>query len=224
MPYEDFTDGSWVEIDPNEHIDLVGKNHIDHRAYGNEFACLYKDKGVGYFKDFEHLVQFKSGVGTGRDDRCVVWALANVIEDMDSWNATPDPAIYVRTWDFNYVRTLSLIEHYGGNSYENSKSYLTVGAWYYLTIKKEGCTLICKIYSDPARTTLVATLSLTLHANHSFRYIYACNTTNNGDSDYVDVDIENLDLQEAQKAILKLDFDLGRALTNITKNDYVQLL
>jgi len=66
---------------------------------------------------------------------------------------------------------------------------------------KSGTSLTVYIYSDSARTNLLATLSLTLHGDWSFRYIFACSTYNSGGSYYGDCDIENLDLQEAAVGI-----------------------
>jgi hypothetical protein len=61
---------------------------------------------------------------------------------------------------------------------------------------KSGTSLTCYIYSDSARTNLVATLSLTLHGDYNFEYIYASQSENTGNTYHGDTDIENLDLQE----------------------------
>jgi hypothetical protein len=99
------------------------------------------------------------------------------------------------------VRSTNLIrlqEYYNdGSDHWFEQSYTgTADTWYYLKIVKSGTSLKCYIYSDSARTNLLATLSLTLHEDYHFEYIYASQSENSGLTHHGDIDIENLDLQE----------------------------
>lgn len=60
---------------------------------------------------------------------------------------------------------------------------LDVGTTYYLTIERSGADLTCHIYSDPARTTLIDTISCTLpeNADVSMPYIQVTTSLNNSD-------------------------------------------
>jgi len=193
--YEDFT--TYTEVDPNSHIGLAGANHVDHYALRNEDAYLYKDKGVDYFGNFEHLVDVRSDF---LQSGCLgaVWALTNDVDDMQGLTVGSKTfvVVYFYRQDVNDYR-MYLFEGYGGSTYQSSPFACALNTWYYLKIAKSGTSITCKIYSDVARTSLLNTLSLTLHADHKFRYIFGCNGWNTGHNLAANNDIENLVLQEA---------------------------
>ena len=194
MPVEDFT--SYTEEDPNNHIDLVGTNHIDFYAIKNEDAWLVKDMGAGHFIDFEHKIDVRLITGTYAH-MGGFWMLSNAVDDELGLRNSDEThiVIYTRSPNGNVVR-MTMLEWYNGNYYLAEDIDRAVNTWYYLTIKKDGINLTCTIYSDPARTNLLNTLSLTLHADHNFRYVFAAVTYNNGQTYADDLDVENLDLQE----------------------------
>ena len=196
MAIEDYT--TYTEVDPNSHIGLVGTNHIDFNAYANEDAYCYKDKGAAHFTDFEHKVDVRPISASA--DYCYGcnWLLSNALDDYHGLRTAGQTCVVVRTghWTVAYPQ-LYLSEYYGSTEYNAGPFNAAYNTWYYLTIKKLGTALTCKIYSDSARTTLLNTLSLTLQADHSFRYIFAANTQNEAVARNFDLDIENLDLQEA---------------------------
>jgi len=193
--YEDFT--TYTEVDPNNHI-ARSAYHIDFDARLFESAYIYKDKGVGYFSNFEHSVDAKAVTLGSNAAEGSIWGMANDVGDFQTLAENGKTLISVRfqragSGDAIYI---VMIEYYGGNYYFTYYK-CSAGTMYYFTIKKTGTSLTCKIYSDSARTNLLATLSLTLHADHSFRYIYACSTwyypTLSQDR-IIDIDIENLKL------------------------------
>lgn len=194
MAVEDFT--TYTEVDPNSHIDLVGTNHIDCTVRKNEDAYLYKDKGVGHFTDFEHLIDLKMNVvPAGSQAGC--WALTNYVNDYRGLiNAGKTAIVVLPVRKTAGPYWVYLIELYGGveyfDYYEGSS-----GTWYYLKIKKDGRAFTCKIYSDSERTSLLGILSLILHGDWDFRYVFAVLSDNVNIDAGVDNDIENLDLQEA---------------------------
>lgn len=192
--YEDFT--TYTEVDPNSHIGLVGTDHIDFVAYGNEDAYLYKDKGSGHFTDFEHLIDAKLSTAYGSYVPAFFWALTNNINDMKGISDANQHAIGALMSDESPQYWLRIWETYLGTRYWSTPYVISSGTWYYLEIIKSGTNFQCKIYSDPARTSLITTLSLTMHADPSFQYVFASNTYNKGTAYTVTLDIENLDLQE----------------------------
>ncbi|MDY6888281.1 MAG: hypothetical protein SVV88_11680 [Pseudomonadota bacterium] len=190
MVYENFT--TYTEVDPNSHL-TVAANHLDFVSYENEDCYLYKDFGAGHFTDFEHLVDVRMGSG----DNAVAAFLYNLQNNIDDV-----AAIYANNYTslgvyvYYTAHNLSFAEIYNGSVYEQYTT-LSADTWYYLTISKTGTSVSCKVYSDSARTSLLTTLSFTLQADHSFRYMFPANTWNSGDNIYADNDIDNLDLQEA---------------------------
>jgi len=192
--YEDFT--VYTEVDPNSHIAKTA-NHVDFQDHRTEDAYLYKDKGAGHFTDFTHKINIKS-VSGALWHQAHVWLLSNDIDDAKGLLNTGKTAITVDIYKAGSgVVYLTLEEFYTTGEYGNSWSPMSENVWYYLTIQKSGTALTCKVYSDSARTNLLTTLSLTLKANHNFRYVFVCNTWNSNSAGCNgDEDVENLDLQE----------------------------
>lgn len=186
MPYEDFT--TYTEVEPDDRIQKTA-THVDAELHRDEDAYLYKDKGAGHFTDFEHKIDVKL-VSSDVAGWGGVWGLSqNTVDDWKGW-ATGDIAVLFWT-GAGPVYNLKLEERgVGADGY-----ICAVNTMYYLTIKKVGTSLTCKIYSDSARTNLLDTLSRTITDN-SYRYIYACLTTNSPAAMIANVDVENLDLQE----------------------------
>jgi len=190
--YEDFTGASWIEVDPNSHINVT-QYHIDHWNIRNESAYMYNDKGTDYFNDFTHLIQAKA-VSGNYAGRAYFWVLANAVDDMSGLIS----GTCLSVWFYKSTPTTLIIylrEWYAGTPYSDSYVAL-MDTMYYFTIQKDDTSLSCKIYGDSDRTNLLDTLSLTLHADHSFRYIYAtCSYDGSGFTYYIDCDIENLRIQ-----------------------------
>lgn len=195
MVLEDFT--GYVEEDPNSHIEKTA-HHIDHDAYSNEDAWVYKDKGVDHFTDFKHDVEIKASAPTGLWRAGLVWGLSNAVQDYQTLKAANEETLWVfarSIMDTDLV--LSLIESYNGDSYTSTSAVKTPATPYYLTIEKTGTAATCKIYSDSARTSLIETLQLTLHGDWNWRYVFGCNTNNDGNDYFITTDIDDLNLHEA---------------------------
>ena len=191
--YEDFT--AYTEVDPNNHINYVGTDHVDFQGYRNEDCYLYYDYGVDFFgSDWEHLVDVRvAASNTLAISEC--WMLSNALDDMNGLFTAEEDLLTIFFYESSLgVINIYLREYY--NAVHYSDSYVGVeNTWYYFTIQKAGTAFTCKIYSDSARTSLLDTLSITLQADHSFRYVFACNSYNAGTAQINDLDIENLDLQ-----------------------------
>lgn len=200
MAVEDYT--TYTEVDPNNHINYVGTNHIDFDSYENEDCYAYKDFGTDYFTDFVHYVDVKVVGGTsGAAFNAYGWCLANNLNDISGQILS----IYLRC-SYNSTKTNKVLfgirENYSGSTYyDNTGWNLTLGQMYYFRIEKNGTSLICDIYSTAELRNAgsgsdgdIDTLSLTLHADHSLRYCYsACNLHAIG-AEFCETDHENLDL------------------------------
>lgn len=200
--YEDFTIYTEVDV-PANHIQLVGTNHIDFEAHRDEDCYLYKDYGVDYFTDFEHWVDVRIVSGSANYVGNYVWALAHVIDDMKGIRDANEEALGIQFY-YNTVVDVSLVlvELEGGNYHEDT-ILISLNTWYYLKIIKSGVSLTCEICSTEAKRIIggavdIGTLSLTLVASHSHRYVYGCNTYNSATDRYTVNDVENLDLFEVE--------------------------
>lgn len=191
--YEDFT--TYIEVDDNNHLDLT-KNHVDFDAWEDEDCYLYKDKGVDHFTDFEHLINVKLTAAPDPYAVGAVWALTNDVEDMEWLQANHRTFLSVRFWLYGSTRRLVLNENYDGTSFEQYYDDPDIDKWYYLKIIKEGTDFRLEIYDEPERTTLLDTLSLTLHGDWNFRYIFAANTYNWDSANHIEMSTENLNLQD----------------------------
>lgn len=175
---------------------VVQVYRIDWWSVRTESAYLYRNFGASHFGDFEFKVTVTI-VAHENTSRFDVVTLANMVGDLkaiqDSLGAAVGVLFYV---DGSGIHYLYAQEYYNGTAYSSSSYAYAHNVPYYLTIKKLGTAFTCKVYSDSARTNLLATLSLTLHADHHFQYVYPCCTYNDGTNRYCDGDITDLDLQE----------------------------
>lgn len=197
MALEDFT--TYSETDPETRIAFTA-NHIDSTISKNADAYLYKDKGVGHFTDFEHLITVQGNDGAPCDNNAIdyIWAVTNDIADWKGLVDNNKHAIAVNLYDFyDTPGLIGLRECHNGSVYADNYTSPASNTPYYLTIEKSGTTFTCKIYSDASRTTLVDTLTLTLQANNSWRYIFAVMSYNVANIDQCNDDVDDLDLQEA---------------------------
>jgi len=233
--YEDFTDVSWVEVDPNNHISVASATHIDVDGLTrSEDAYFYNDKGTDYFGDFEHLIDARSFVSSNYPV-IVFWCLSNDIDDVYGLKGASKTHIYVQFGRSASGDKISLVESYSGSNYASQYVY-SLNTWYYFRIKKTGTALTCRIWTsssardnnDTGDASYKTELSLTLQADHSLRYIFAVNSNNKPATDGVgSADIENLDLQEVVSVFLTFYFGEGgqfrldnATLTNGTQYEY----
>ena len=186
--YEDFT--SFTEVDIAADRIQKTAHHIDHYAKNNETTYLYKDYGAAHFGDFTHRIKVKNVAGgTGKG---VVWMLCDELGDVHSLQDTEQT--FINIWLYGSDR-MYLEEGYSGLTHQNWYG-ISADTWYYVKIVKSGTSLNAYIYSDAGYSTLLDTLTLTLHGNWNFRYLYGCNTHNSGFDHYEQTDIENFDLGE----------------------------
>jgi len=200
LTVEDFT--SYTEVDPNSHLSKTAY-HVDHKGYRNEDCYLYKDKGAEHFGNFTHLIDLKPMGHGGTYYGCsYFWMLSkDTVDDFKGLVNASKTAFAVGCWTNSvFVPYVQIEESYAGIRYVSTAIILAEGTQYYPKIVKSGTTVTLYVYSDAARTTQVAgsPVSLTLHADHTCQYIFAGNTYNDGTdtNKWIDVDIDNLDLQE----------------------------
>jgi len=123
-----------------------------------------------------------------------VWALSNELGN-DYYDFTAFQGVSLRSKSTGTHYELRLWDIGGGGlSAEYDISADTV---YYLTIKREGTTLTCKVYNNSARTNLLTTLTVNNCAETTWRYIYATFGHGAAGEEFISGYCEKLDLQEA---------------------------
>ncbi len=192
MANEDFT--TWTEDDTDSQITVTSARVSVSGYYRSEgFNGVYTDKGAGAIDgDLEHdlTIKYDSSVSSGIGN---FWCLShNLNEPSDETDALSI---------FHDGTNLRLREWDGGTKY--SDDYAMGTTIRYVTLERDESvgthgTLYCRIYSDSARTTLVDTLSLTLHDKEDFRYIMIFAAQGGGSIGHTWTGYaEDLDLNEA---------------------------
>jgi len=207
--YEDFT--TYTEInDGSNHINLIGTNHIDSTLKRNDDNCsLFYDYGTAYFENFTHYLDIRVNQ-KGNSDFAFLWALSN---DLDDWKGLLDnskTALGIGAYDsYDNPYVLSIREVHSGVQYISDWTTAQINIWYYLIIRKTGTAFTMEAFSDSGRTTSVYNFSLTLQANHKFKYVFGCMSYNSGNDIQSDHDIENLALVSPLRAITFYYTDYG---------------
>jgi hypothetical protein len=192
--YEDFT--TFTEVDVAADRIQKTAQHVDHLAYRNETTYLYKDYGAAHFGDFTHKIKIQLAGGGDTYNTNIVWGLANILNNSYAIETGGDTQIILYAAEAaGSVFKIYIKESYLGTGYyDTNVGGFNIGDWVYAKMVKSGTSLNAYLYSDSGYTTLVGTLSLTLHADHTFRYLYACNTWNTGATYKANTNIDNFDL------------------------------
>lgn len=202
MGASDFT--TFTEFEEDDRIQKTAY-HADFLAYMNEDAYLYKDMGAAHFTDFIHRIDIKRVSHFGTHCGAFLWMLSNDIQDGNALQTASKTfiSIYVQYWYEWAATRIRLFESYGGVGYLDSSVDITEGVMYYLKIVKSGTSLVCGIYSTAELRDAgdgtdgdIDNLALTLQADHTFRYVWVCNTWDSAETPYSHNDIENLNLGE----------------------------
>lgn len=189
--YEDFT--TFTEVDVAGDRIQKTANHVDHDAYRYETTYLYKDYGAAHFGDFEHKIKVKA-VTANNGGYGIIWMLSNDLGSRDQLEDNDKTATSIYLY-YTTVLNIYLRESHSGSTYQDGNiDGFGLTEWIYIKIIKNGTAISAYLYSDSTYTTLVDTLSLTLHADHTSKYLYACDTLNTSTSQYLTSDVENFDL------------------------------
>lgn len=190
-----------THVDPNSRISETSVRATFTGLTRNEVAYNYWDEGVGHFSDsFEHLLTIDVAVFAS-SGMVSYWTLGNTLNDADTFYANPALFLFVQPWGgdrWSFV----LRERYNNAAYDSTYTPAPAPYTYYMIIERDENvgtygTLYAYFFSDSARTNLVNTETLTLHAKIDFRYIYMVHSWNTGNTFTITGWAENLDLQEA---------------------------
>jgi len=200
----------YTEEDNNNHITVVGTDHIDFDAYQDEDAWLRYDYGAAYFGTyFKHTVKVKAvtdpvpqAPNAGQPEVTGIvagfWCVSDGLNDLiglEGGSVNHLSLSIYRKADINGgVPCFRLHEQDGGSGQSTYSAELTEGTTYSVEIERIGSSLVAIIYSG---STVLSTLSLTLGgATNTFRYMLACATANRGAAVNCDIDIDDLIIEK----------------------------
>jgi len=201
MAVETYTNTAlWKEYDASGLI-TVAANTLTVAGNNNTAFSIQRVFDVGYFGgDFEHVVAVALNEdGTANLPWCPFWGLSNeTAESAHSFKeiqAASGDCLYIA----QYSDRIQLFEVFTGTQYTDFYRYASYDTWYYCEIERDESTgtygtLLCRIYSDESRTSLVDTLSVTLHEKEDFRTVYAVASYYPNSNRPYSQDIKNLDL------------------------------
>ena len=136
-------------------------------------AYCYCDKGADFFNALGIKFTIRLTGYTGTNPAYVPFALANVVGPRSAFGTTDMYVMFYRTSSAEYQ--LRLIRGiYGDEDYY----VMTMNTIYYCTLERAAGadTVYLKIYSNPERTSLLDTLSVSGFGTTKWRYIYAANS------------------------------------------------
>lgn len=235
--YEDFT--TYTEVEPDDRIQKTA-THVDCLSYRNEDAYLYKDKEIDHFGDFEHHVDAKSDFAQ-TDGYGSIWSLQNYVGNFRGGYEGGEAGVCLGFQrphvDIRHVNLIEITGDAGGFYVDNGNVDLSVDTMYYFLVKKVGTSLVCGVYNTAELRDAgdgtdgdVDNLSLTLHSDWKFRYVYGCSSWEDGFTAYLNMDVENLDLQEEEEVLVSITFNFteggqfrldNATFTNSTEYEYV---
>ena len=172
---------TYTEVDPDSDMTVTASritftNHVGFGGGGD--SRVYDDKGAGFFNgNFTHLMTSRI-TSAAANSWPALWVVA---DDLDNWNdfpGNPSDVLMSRYYYDGSNINLDIREIDGGSTYNDNWGSGVLNTIYYSKIVRDETigtygTIFHYIYSDAARTTLVTTLSVTLHTSKKdFRYIY----------------------------------------------------
>lgn len=210
MAYIDFT--TFTEVDPGTKIAVTSTKIDVTTMLDSDDARVYKDMGAGHFSgDYEHLITVYCNSSTVTGLANLVWAVSNTTTGEIAGSGVGNDANWLRMYE-ETASTASLFfqENDGGSTYTDTNTSLSLNTPYYLKVKRDEAvgtygTLYCYIYSDSGRTTLVDTLTVTIHTSKKdYQYIYGYAGWGSEEGSYSWTGYtENLDLQEGTTSSIK---------------------
>jgi WD40 repeat protein len=197
--YEDLK--GFAVTDLGDRVNVVHHNYLDFVANTSEDTRVYKDYTANHFGNFTH--KFKFCIDSSEEGAIAYpYLQANDTLDAKALHDASETFIGVRfIQDGTSSYKLYLHEDYLGIVYESSSLSIALSTFYYCKVTKSGTSLTLDFYStqtllDAEGTGDIGQKTLTLHADHSFAYLYAGITYNDGTNKTCDLDIENLAIGE----------------------------
>ena len=173
---------TFQEVDPDSKI-VVTSSRVTttDMLAGQGSAYVYLDKGAAFF-DSSFVQPLTINVTASDQGGAInhLWALTNDIDDFRGLIAGNKDFLTLQASHPQSPNEtqLHLKEVDSGTEYTSAKYVLTENTVYYIKITRDESLetygkIFCRVYSNAARTTLLATLQITLHTSKKdFRYVF----------------------------------------------------
>lgn len=202
MANEDFT--TYTKVDPDGKLTVtsakVAATALPQNGTGQSY--VYKDKGVGFFTgNFSHNFEIQATAHSG-NSYYSYWGVSNQIADRAATTNGYDVLIL-----FDGANYQIYFEEINSGSFYQATYQISGSTSYYCTFRRNTAvgangTIYLDIYSDSGRTTLLTTLTLTLHAATNWRYIYGVQSNDNGNATTMTGFTQNLNLSPSAQYTL----------------------
>jgi len=153
-----------------------------------------------FTQEFEFYIDAADPTGTDRSA-----ALVSYVQDLDDWEANRagsknQISVMVDLVAAGPAPRVAIVETNGTMVYTSAATYSpAMDTLFYCTFVKLGADVTLYIYSDSGRTTLVATLTLTLQAAYAISYVMAPQSNGSGDADEISGYIQDMDDPQSSK-------------------------
>lgn len=198
--YEDLK--GFTETDPGTRIDVAHHNYLDFNANTSENGRVTFDYTATHFGNFTHSLKFAIDSSAEGANAYPYLLAVDTLNNAKGLHDASKTFIGVRiTQDGASSYKLYLHEDYGGVAYEDTALTIALTTFYFCKLVKSTTSLTLEVYStqtllDAGGSGDLGSKALTLHANHTFRYLYAGDTYNDATDKTCDLDIENLAINE----------------------------
>lgn len=196
MPVKNYLTGTFIDNDSVITPDSTGANFTGF-VNNNPNSIYWSWTPSG---DFTHQID---GIITGFSGEPIMccYAVSEIIGDFKAFIDHPTAhsvSVYFR--DHATAKGIYILEMYNGTPYATTKYVYADNIQHYLSIGYTNSTklFILSIYSNEARTSLLATINLTLHQALSTSYLYGINNYSIGNAVNRQMTgrFENLDIRE----------------------------
>ncbi len=173
--FQDFT--TWIESDAlNRLSQTVPRSTWTDMETDDPDIYLYKDFGVDNIYDFSHIFQCnitELEKSASQPNRGAIWVVSTVLGDLVDIYSSGNSFMYITTKSNNVQDEFQWGLSYknGANTATDWSVILDVATEYYLYIYKRAKVITAKIYDDIAMSSLVDTITVTMVADDSYRYM-----------------------------------------------------
>ena len=170
---------TYTKVDPNSRFTVTAPKIAFTALACNETAYVYKDKGVGGIAgNYSYKVNILCTALTSTGMKIPCWAISNTLGEAQACYAGHTHTLFL----FGATPTIYFGEDVSGTEY-NQTYAITTHKEYFITISRNTAigtygTIYAAIYADEDRTDLLTTLTLTLHENLNYRYLYGIQSAN----------------------------------------------
>lgn len=172
MAYEDPT--TYIEVDPNSHIEETITRVTATTLARNESAYLYKDFGSDYFGNFTHFFQGRLSSVSDPNSVLILWGLSNTVANTQGWGTGLFVFFLYDSGQYKlYIQEV-------GQSPQGAY-VISLNTTYYFTLKRMNTSWILNVYSDITRATWLTTISTTV-ATTTYKYLYLMASYNDSTS------------------------------------------